>query len=49
MYATKSWWLQAVSMTRDIAELQNLVEDYVKVNDIGYATDLQCAESISPI
>lgn len=26
---------------RDIAELQSLVEDYVKVNDIiGYATDL---------
>jgi len=36
-------------MTRDTAELQNLVEDYVKVNDIGYAINVQCAENIPPI
>lgn len=41
--------LQAVSMTKDIAKLQNLVEDHVKVNDIGYAADLKHAESIFPI
>lgn len=36
-------------MTRDIAELQNLAECCVKVNDIGYAADLQRAESFPPV
>lgn len=38
-----------MSVTRNTAELQNPDEDYVKVNDTGYATDLQHAENIPPI
>lgn len=38
-----------MSMARDAAELQNLFEAYVKVDDSAYSTDLQYAEIIPPI